>query len=202
MVNKLAVFYHCAQIGERWQAIDRQIMERLRHSGLLDVADLFIRNDCRDASLFEFPTLNMLHEFSRNAGSNYYLFYLHTKGVTQPIQSVDDWRECMLYWNVERWRECVAKLDAGFDAVGINHMSGPLRHFQGNFWWTRAPFVRKLGRVQDVVYKPTQPNQTERHKAEFWIIGKGANAYEPYHHRIDPYCTRNPREKYVGRKFL
>jgi hypothetical protein len=196
----LAVFYHVAHIGERWQSIDREISNALAASGLMECVDLFVRNDCRRGELFEFPTIDMLREFSFN--NDYYVLYLHTKGVTQPIQSVDDWRACMLYWIVERWRECVEKLDEGRDAVGINHMASPVRHFQGNFWWAKTQLIRNLGRVQDVQYKPTHTNQTERHKAEFWLLGKGANAYEPYHHRIDPYCTRNPRANYVGRQFL
>lgn len=199
--SRIAVFYHVAHLGERWRIIDKEIMDALGASGLVDHTDLFVRNDCLRGELFEFPTLNMLREFA-STNDDYYILYLHTKGVTQPARSVDDWRACMLYWTVERWRECLAKLEAGFDAVGPNYMQAPVPHFQGNFWWTKAHFVRRLGRVQDVRYRPTHSNQTERHKAEFWLLGKGARAYEPYHHRIDPYCTRNPREKYYGKAFL
>lgn len=199
MTKRIAIFYHCARLGERWQAIDAEIMGALTKSGLHERADMFVRNDCRHVELFEFPTLNMLREFSVH--NDYYVLYLHSKGVTQNLASVDDWRECMLYWLVERWQECVAKLDK-FDCVGINHMSGPVRHFQGNFWWAKTTFLRKLGRIEDVRYKPTKPNQTERHKAEFWIGSKGFHAYEAYHHHIDPYCTRNPRKAYEGRAFL
>lgn len=197
--KRIAIFYHVAHLGDFWLSVDEQITKTLVASGLIERADLLIRNDCKRADLFEFPTLNMLHEFAKT--SDFYILYLHTKGVTQPTPSVSDWRECMLYWVVERWRECVAKLDAGFDAVGINVIDSPVKHFQGNFWWATTKLIRQLDRVETVQYVPTHSNQTERHKAEFWLLGKGARAYAPYHHHLNPYLTRNPRASYVGRKF-
>lgn len=196
--TKIAIFYHVAHIGP-WIAVDDEIMGVLHSSGLLQTADVFVRNDCADPSLFEFPTLNMLREFSTQ--HTYYALYLHTKGVTRPSDSVSDWRACMLYWLVERWRECVAKLTHGYDCVGINQVDSPVRHFQGNFWWAKTQFIRKLSPVQQVRYRPSCHDQTDRHKAEFWLLGKGANAYMPYHHRLNPYITRNPRASYVGRSF-
>lgn len=192
------MFYHCARIGP-WAAVDQQIMAALESSGLRERADMFVRNESRDLGLYEFPTINMLREFATR--HDYFVLYLHTKGVTRPSDSVSDWRECMLYWLVERWRECVEKLEYGYEVVGINQIDSPVRHFQGNFWWAATPFVRRLGPVQGVNYKPTCHDQNERHKAEFWLMGNGANAYMPYHHRINPYMTRNPRESYVGKPF-
>lgn len=197
-IKKIAVFYHVAHLGE-WQTVDDEINAALERSGLCERADVFVRNDCRDASLFEFPTLNMLREFA--AQHNYFTLYLHTKGVTRPSPSVSDWRACMLYWLVERWEECVWKLTKGFDAVGINQILSPVRHFQGNFFWAATPHIRKLGPVQQVKYKPTCHDQTDRHKAEFWLLQRGGNVYMPYHHNLNPYITRNPRENYVGKTF-
>lgn len=197
MAKRISVFYHVAMLGDAWQAVDAQITAGIAASGLSP--DVFVRNECRDTDLFEFPTLDMVRRFAED--HDYYILYLHTKGVTQPIQSVADWRACMLYWNVERWRECVEKLDKGYDAVGINIIDSPIRHFQGNFWWTTTKHIRKLGPIRDVKYRPTHSNQTDRHKAEFWLLGKGASVYQPYHHRIDPYCTGNPASNYVGKSF-
>jgi hypothetical protein len=197
-IDKIAVFFHVAQIGE-WQSVDREITAALEESGLRERADIFVRNECRDTGLFEFPTLNMLREFA--AQHDYFALYLHTKGVTRPSDSVSDWRACMLYWVVHRWRECVEKLKAGYDAVGINVIDAPVRHFQGNFWWSATPFLRRLGPVQGANYRPTCHDQTERHKAEFWLLRNGASVYSPYHHRLNPYITRNPRESYVGKAF-
>lgn len=193
---KIAVFYHVARLGT-WQAVDAQIIDALKSSGLIDRADVFIRNEC-DPNVYEFPTIDMVREFA--ATNDAYIFYLHTKGVTHPKPCVDDWRESMLYWMVTRWEECVAKLSR-FDAVGYSHIETPIPHFQGNFWWARSEHIRKLGDPRDIKFVPTVKNQGERHKAEFWLLSKPGKWYQPYHHRINPYCTRNPRSNYEGRAF-
>jgi hypothetical protein len=196
---KIAVFYHVAHMGP-WKTVDEEIVAALETSGLRKAADVFVRHDCIDIGLFEFPTLEMLRGFA--SISNYAVLYLHTKGVSRPMPSVDDWRACMLHWMVFRWRECVLKLEAGFDAVGTTIIDTPIRHFQGNFWWARTPYLRRLPSPRDIQYKPTCHDQTERHKCEFWVLSiPGAKVYQPYHHRIDPYQHRNPSENYVGRTF-
>lgn len=195
--KELAVFYHVGQLGT-WRMVDVEIMDALERSGLRSCADHFVRNECGPET-FEFPTLDLLCEYA--ATNDAHILYLHTKGVTQPRQSIDDWRACLLHWTVHRWRDCVEKLNAGYDAVGINEMATPVRHFQGNFWWATAKHIRTLGPVREVEYVPTHSNQTERHKAEFWLLGKPAKAYQPYHHRVNPYVTRNPRKNYEGRAF-
>lgn len=195
----LAVFYHVAQMGE-WQAVDAEIMTALRTSGVLDAAAVFVRNECRDVGLFEFPTIEMIRSFASDH-PDYHLLYLHTKGVTHTRKSIADWRACMLYWMVERWRECVAKLDAGFRAVGVNVVELPIRHFQGNFWWANTLHLRTLPPVESIEFKPSVANQSARHKAEFWILSQATRFYQPYHHRLNPYVTENPRAAYAGRKF-
>lgn len=181
-----------------WEAVDREIMACLESSGLLASADYFVRNECADVSLFEFPTIDLLHAYSKD--NDCAVLYLHTKGVTKPMPSIDDWRACMLYWMVERWRECVTKL-ATFDTVGITRCEKPLPHYQGNFWWARSTHLRTLGDVRDVTFTKSVVNQGERHKAEFWLLSKPGRFYQPYNHGVRPYSERNPRVRYVGRPF-
>ena len=198
MESKIAIFYHIAKMGN-WKKVDEQIMGKLRDSGLLAKADVFVRNECSDTKLYEFPTIHMLDEFSlRN--NNYSILYIHTKGVSRLEPTIEDWRECMLYWNVERWRECKDKLDKGYDAVGINVVDMPIRHFQGNFWWANAEHIRTLGTVDSITFKD-RADLTHRHKAEFWVLSKPCRVYSPYHHRINPYMKHNPRVNYEGLKF-
>jgi hypothetical protein len=102
---------------------------------------------------------------------------------------------------VERWQECVAKLDKGYDAVGVCQVDTPLPHYQGNFWWATAAHIRKLGDPKDIKFTPTVKNQTGRHNAEFWLQSVPGKFYKGYHHRLNPYVTRNPRKSYEGRAF-
>lgn len=197
--TKIAIFYHVARMGT-WVQVDAEIMEALRSSGLLDAADVFVRNECRDLDLFEFPTIEMLHRFAATT-PGYAVLYIHTKGVSKPSRSVDDWRASMIYWTITRWRECLAKIALGYDAVGTTVIDSPIRHFQGNFWWATTEHLRRLGLPRDIVYTPTYDNQTERHKAEFWVLSVRAKVYQPYHHHRDPYSVKNPRRNYVGLPF-
>lgn len=198
--TKIAVFYHCARLGEQWSSIDAEIMRTMTASGLLDRADVFVRNDCRDIGLFEFPTLEMVARFAVQ-NPEYLVLYLHTKGASHQIASVADWRACMLYWIVERWQECVAKFERNFDAVGVSVVDTPIRHFQGNFWWATAKHIATLPEPRSIEFIKAVDNQGERHKCEFWILSQPAKVYTPYHHHLNPYRTRNPRNRYEGRPF-
>jgi hypothetical protein len=67
-----------------------------------------------------------------------------------------------------RWRECVANLEAGFDAAGPHWLNCPMGHnqhyFGGNFWWAKAAFINTL--------PPMAENATEHqqfYEAEVWL---------------------------------
>ena len=195
--TKLAVFFHCARLGA-WEAVDREIMAAIESSGLRAAADHFVRNEC-DGAEFEFPTINLLRDHA--AANDCAILYLHTKGVSRTGPSIDDWRACMLYWMVERWRECVDKLLKGHDTVGYTRCERPLPHFQGNYWWARSQYLRTLGEPRDISFIPSVANQGERHKAEFWILSKPGRHYQPYNHNLRPYSERNPRARYEGKPF-
>lgn len=199
MPAKIAIFYHMARMGS-WREVDKEIVDALGKSGLLDRSNVFMTNMCMDISLFEFPTLEMLHEFSKN-NPNYYVLYIHTKGVTnEKSLAIADWRACMLHYNVTLWRDCVQKLTQGFDTCGINIMKTPHPHYQGNFWWAKASYVRTLFPVRDT---PVIPNDTlnfgERHKCEMWLLQNKGRAACLYHHNINPYLKRNPSSNWKKR---
>src|SRR6476646_9849322 len=102
--TRIAVFYHVAKMGS-WESVDNEIMTRLKVSGLLSSADLFVRNVCSDTNLYEFPTIELMRGLA--ATGDYAVCYVHTKGVTMPTPQIADWRACLLYWTVTRWSECV-----------------------------------------------------------------------------------------------
>lgn len=195
--TRITIFYHVAVMG-LWKTVDSEIMDRLQASGILEHAEL-VRNQCEDISLYEFPTIDLLREYA--ATNDGLILYLHTKGVSRTGPSVDDWRACMLYWMVDRWRECVDKMIKGYDVVGYTRCDRPLPHFQGNFWWAKTSYVRTLGDQRHVKFIKSVPNQGERHKAEFWILTKPGKFYEAYNHKLRPYSDRNPRHRYVGKPF-
>jgi hypothetical protein len=197
--TNIAVFYHVACMGD-WERVDAEIIGALTNSGLADAADTFVRNTCEDVSQFEFPTIDLLRDYAEHNDGP--ILYLHTKGVSRSGPTIDDWRACMLYWMVERWRECLDKMiKSKLDTVGYTRCERPLPHYQGNFWWASASHIRRLDDQRNISFIPSVSNQNERHKAEFWLLSKPGRFYEAYNHQVRPYAQPNPRSRYVGKPF-
>jgi len=119
---------------------------------------------------FEQVTQNELYKFAQT--NDGYILYAHTKGSFNMNQQNSDWCKSMTYFNVVRWRDCVARLSK-FDAVGCNwfdfsgqsppHLGGPhvgQKWFAGTFWWS------KLNRIRDIGHGPTMQTRWD---AEVWI---------------------------------
>lgn len=199
---KIAVFYHCAKMGN-YIEVDQHIKSHLKGSGLLDRADVYSYNIFTDVSRYEFPTLELLREFSIN-NPEYYVLYIHSKGVSRGKDTfkpaIDDWREYLLYFMVDNWRECVSALEKGYDTVGINYLQTPLPHFQGNFWWAKASYIKTLCKPKDTKLIIDDQHKklgfTERHKAEMWLLTGSAKNHSLHSYTINPYKTQNPKENY------
>lgn len=113
-----------------------------------------------DLAVAECPAMRLIERLCRN--SDVPILYLHSKGVShdperEPV--FHDWRRLMERELVERWREHLPRL-ADRDLVGVNWWPN-YPHFSGNFWLTRADWVRKLPRF-DSVYR-------DRYTCERWI---------------------------------
>ena len=98
-----------------------------------------------DTRLWEFPTLDYMKYVCDNSTEEFYICYFHLKGLSKLGDArVQDWRNYMEYWCIDRWEDNVAKLNEGMDTVGANYIEGPWAHYSGNFWWSRASYIRKL----------------------------------------------------------
>lgn len=162
---------------------------------------------------FEMPTQKMLKDCCDSTDEEFYVVYLQHKGATQPHNPcVSDWRDLMVYFNITKWRDCVAKLDEGYDTTGVLWRPYPYPHYSGTFWWAKASYIRKLPKYvlpEEAEYKSQFGFGVEswpygyRHDAEFWI----ALAHPKQHcfHTSDSeqhpiynhYHLRYPKESYV-----
>lgn len=207
MAKKIAIFYHVYQYGN-WQQIYADQISLLRNNGLLDACDfIYIGvNGSLEIKSFEksrivinqqpwseeTPTLLALRNFCLK-NKDYKILYLHTKGVTQPMQSTHDWRKIMEYFCIEQWRECIDKLDH-YDAVGCLYMDecyyGFFPHFSGNFWWTNSSYIRELD--DSYLLRGIRQNR------EFWI-GSGDGSLFSFHTTgLNHYAHEYPREIYAN----
>ena len=107
-----------------------------------------------------------------------YVLYIHHKGITRPhSEAVRDWRNLMMYFNVTKWRDCVEKLDQGYDTAGVNwreNFPNEYPHYSGNFWWAKSSYIKRLPAFQhphENGYRPQFRFSGWLHKqdAEFWI---------------------------------
>jgi hypothetical protein len=177
---KIVGFYHAADLPH-WQNVMNDQLTKMSESGLLDHLDeLHIcTNGNQDsfaqakeylsdytnitwphvndhAQIGEYPTLNYLKNYCDNSQEEFYVMYLHLKGLSKfgdPYR--DSWRQYMDYWQIERWEDCVAVLDQNYETAGINYNDQPnvqnhsWPHYSGNFWWARASYIRRLTPLND-----------------------------------------------------
>ena len=104
-----------------------------------------------DENFYEYPTLQKLYKFIKKLNENSYIFYFHLKGVWSSIdinknkEAIKSWRKCLEYFNIEKWKDCINKLDEGYEVVGTLYNYNekePL--FSGNFWWSTSDYIKKL----------------------------------------------------------
>lgn len=142
---------------------------------------------------YERPTLLHMRNMAHNDNDDTLYYYLHTKGLrhfgTDTELPVLDWIYLMLYWNIERWKLAVKKLE-DYNTYGCNFGGN---HYSGNFWWAKKEHILKLPTHIDEYY--TAP--------EDWIhsIKDGICCiYNSGHAGHGHYSIRYPKELYENRE--
>jgi hypothetical protein len=203
---KIAIFYHCLFLnGEPPKVLPAALsiipeqMALLKTIGLLDAAsdmivgvngseesrvfvDSFLpakarvvfhglqcKNECR--TLLELEKWLTGHE-------DWYVLYFHAKGSTHPLGDSFSatWRNCMTRHVIQNWKQCVADLDAGFEAVGCHWMVPPAtpigQHiFAGTFWFAKSSYLLTLPSImlRDRIKVSGIDSAESRYEAEVWI---------------------------------
>lgn len=226
---KIAVIMHVGVIGEVWYERTMDVIDALIQSELIYYADQAVisyvgqlpdKDQLSDTwNLFqiiqaskyvedyEFPTLEFVHIFAKSH-PDYYILYVHNKGATHKgAQSIIDWINLMIYFNIIRWKESIKFLTT-HDIVCVNILLKPYIHCSGNFWWARADHIVNLP-IPSIYY----PNdfQSKTHYAEFWIgtVFWPLNSISEYEkhfcnlhpNAIDHYFYLYPPSNYVNRPF-
>jgi hypothetical protein len=140
-------------------------------------------------NVHEFPTLNLIKKTCQN--HKCHVCYYHLKGVTITKRNhpVNDQRRYMTYFNIENYKTCIDFLKK-YDAVGVDLLDWPFKHFSGNFWWSRSEHINNLPIIKSI---PTVCG-SERHKCEFWI-GSIRGKYYCFHNSGIP-PLQHPTFKY------
>jgi hypothetical protein len=198
-----------------WQDVFASLIHKIKDSGLYEMvkeircgvvgeyedASVFddpkitIVGHARDVSLRETSTLNLLHEHAQR--EEFDVLYVHTKGVSHDPDSfcfvnVREWVEYLCHFNIYRHERCRALLRT-YDAVGVNlqggRSEGDALHYSGNFWWSKASYIRTLNRCE----------QTSHNAPEFWLTETRAGSYRSlWHSGVNHYHEPYPASRYLG----
>lgn len=125
------------------QLVTEYIIQKFPFVDILTIRDL-----TKHENISEGQTLKELYDYSlKNDG---YVLYFHNKGVTNRsyieralVDEDKNWRQYMQKNCIERWEECIAKLEDGYDAVGANYYKN-YYPYAGNFWWAKTEYIKTL----------------------------------------------------------
>jgi hypothetical protein len=158
----------------------------------------------------EFPTLAFMHLLSQSYDGAF--AYFHTKGVTRQSESVDNWREMLMHFNIDLWRERLEDLKY-FDTSGVNllgdkdnyandprswanHPDAAPLHYSGNFWWATSEYVRGLPSPMSG-YTPSDDWGAWRHMCEMWLCyTQGGSHHCAHWSGVDHYYQKYPANLY------
>lgn len=98
---------------------------------------------------YEATTINYIQELCHSTKEEFYVCNITHKGASHGPGGHQNWRRYMQYWNIEKWKECVEKLDEGYDTCGAAFLPNPPYPFYaGNFYWAKASYLRRCKRLK------------------------------------------------------
>lgn len=234
-MKKIYVYIHLPVMGKYQEAVS-YLLSRIYDSGLYsaitklklsvvgnyaefeswfniqpyDVSKVELINQSVGIETCEFFTLHQIYADAKS--EDFYCLYLHPKGITRPDNvNIQDWLECMLYFNIDSYRACLNELSE-FDAVGINLQGNPedLKedpltwgygkaplHFSGGFWWAKSEYINKT-LPDPLSLAPNGQYKKYRMCCEMWLcMNENINPKCLHQSGVDHYHNRYPIEKYL-----
>ena len=207
-MSKIKIFIHAMDIFHGKEILTRQV-DLLEKTGLLDASEEvyvmchfdinnfqwlkdrwenetkvhYLEFDSSYIDWFEHTTINYMQELVHSNDDEYYVLYIHPKGVSHPPGPHQNWCKYMEYWNIENWQECLDALIMGYETAGASYLhGGPTEFYAGNMYWAKASYLRRCKRLQTpdkVGFNPqfeTQPHH--RFDVEVWHGSGKPNFYD------------------------
>jgi hypothetical protein len=185
--NKIICYFHVCQKGEWGKSFDI-IFNKIKSSGLYDNTNeirlgiLTENGEYIHDTRFDDPKIKIIYngkyeEYERptllhmrkssDTETNTKYYYLHTKGIkhfgTENENTVVNWINTMLYWNITKWKYAVEKLNT-YETYGCHYNN---IHYAGNFWWATSEHIKKLSdNIPDYYTAP-----------EDWVLTNKDNMY-------------------------
>lgn len=148
---------------------------------------------------YEYYAIHTIWEYSQKYDGK--VFYLHTKGVSnkykdlqskeiceRKVEGIKWWRETLEYFLIDKWRECVEKLNDN-NQCGLTNVGG---WWWGNFWWSNLSWVGCN----------SEPEKGDRWYFEAWLNKfREPKKYEWFHFTFNPYYSKLPYDIYNTEKY-
>lgn len=157
---------------------------------------------------YEFHTLELLKRDADNSDKDYYIFYIHGKGVQFSKEANEVaytggtlWRQSMNKWTLTNWKENIAELEKGYEVCGTQLRPDRefAEHYSGNFFWTKSEYVKNQ------VPSLSKINTSDRFEAEMYIC-RGKPIAATLDQTFIDYYSHLPKEETVtvsnGRNFV
>jgi hypothetical protein len=218
MAADLVGFYHIAAMGHWREVVAEQLRLLARvFRGPLKVGliadqweDGYVHQCLKTAGMdyelihyapglrqYEFPTLLALEAACRADDAPERVFYLHTKGVSDPGWKKQQWRWLM---NRELIGHILVRPQADLCCANWVDKSPPtFPHAEGNFWLARSDYIRRLPDLATFRKAlPTHPHcprwdtDMDRYAAELWPGQAQPQVVSRYHNAglwIDDFWT-------------
>ena len=201
------VYIHVCCINN-WKQVFTMLLNKIKTTGLYDNIreircgilgkyDIAFFNDPKiniiynssDMTLYETPTINLLHQHSLEEDFN--VLYIHTKGVKTNGENanVNDWTNYLCYFNIGHHATNVRLLHE-YDCVGVNLQGDSPFHYSGNYWWSKSQYIRNL---EKCVY-------TQYCSPEFWLTEKKLGTYVSlWNSNVNHYHQSYSEDNYVNK---
>ncbi|MCL1950111.1 MAG: hypothetical protein FWF59_10310 [Turicibacter sp.] len=124
---------------------------------------------------YERPAIKKVQQLAR-ANPRFKILYFHTKGASykekyrqwpQVQKNLAQWRDFMEYFCIQKWQECVQKLN-GYDICGVEWATSAalpgVWYFSGNFWWATGSYLNRCS-LESPIIAPLPP----RYRCEGFI---------------------------------
>jgi hypothetical protein len=126
----------------------------------------------------EYGTLQLIYDHALREDA--YFLYMHAKGVTsyerhlrsskfEEFKNYFYWRKFLEWGVVENWQQCIQLLEDN-DIVSCNFAPWPMKHFSGNYWWSKSEYIKKLADIRDDDWWKSQQDQFEIMKSLTWRL--------------------------------
>ena len=154
----------------------------------LEISKIKVINFSTETQFDETLTINLLSLFCKHH-NNCKILFLHTMGTNQqsPTTNVDclnDWRNYMLYFMVEKHQVCMDMLNL-YDTVGCNCTDGPNKYYNGNFWWANSNYIQTLNLL------------TSKNMFNQWLLSnEKVNPFTIYDTGVNHQMVLYPRDMY------